>query len=99
MIQKEQMNVDNEEIARKVSSLLYSQNNIALTNKFFWKQSSYFDINSEDIIFICDKACPQINYENGKGGFVSVGNFQRESEFVCFMPQIKQAIQLCDSKI
>jgi hypothetical protein len=62
-----------------VSTILYSQNNVAINNKFFWKQSPYFDISSEDIIFVCDKACSQINHNEGKGGFISVGNYQRES--------------------
>ena len=81
-----------------MSTLLYSQNNIGITNKIYWKQSSYFDISCEDIIFIADKACPQIHQEAGKGGFVSVGNFQRDGEFVFFVPNLK-LIQLCDNKI
>lgn len=66
-------------MVKKVSSMLYSQNNVSLTNKIFWKQSSYFNISSEDLIFIYDKACAQVSYSNGKeGGLISVGNFQRD---------------------
>ena len=37
------------------ANMLYSQNNVALTNKLFWKQSSYFNVSTEDFIFINDK--------------------------------------------
>lgn len=87
-------------MAKKVSSMLYSQNNVAVTNKIFWKQSPYFDISSEDLIFISDKACPQVNHSEGggEGGFISIGDFQRDREFVCFMPHIPNPIQLCENK-
>jgi hypothetical protein len=41
------------------ANMLYSQNNVALTNKLFWKQSSYFNVSTEDFIFINDKVFNQ----------------------------------------
>lgn len=60
-----------------------------MTNKIFWKQSPYFNIHSENIVFLNDSSCNQVRHETGKGGFASVGNFQREGEFICFMPHRK----------
>jgi hypothetical protein len=41
------------------ANMLYSQNNVALTNKCFWRQSAYFNVSSEDFIFLCDKVFHQ----------------------------------------
>lgn len=92
LISKEVDNVTSEEMAQKVSNLLYSQSNVSLTNKIFWKQSSYFDVSAEDLMFICDKACLQVNYPNKKGGFVSVGNFHADRDFVSYMPHMDNPI-------
>ena len=68
---------------------------MALCNKIFWKQSEYFNISGNDLLFVCDKSCPQNYYCENENQFISMGNFQRDGDFVAFMPEIKDSIQLC----
>lgn len=64
---------------RKISDFVFSQNNVAISNDTFWKQSDYMDINAESLLFIYDNACPHIQLKNKNGGgIVSVGDFQRD---------------------
>ena len=50
-------------MARRVARMLYSQNNVGICNKFFWKQSEYLDISQDSLLFIADRACEQV-YHN-----------------------------------
>ena len=71
----------------RVYELLSSQNNIGICNKIFWKQGSYFNITRDNLLWISDKACQEAIYEDKKGGLVSIGNFQRDGDFMAFFPK------------
>lgn len=86
LVSKEIDVVNSVDIAKKVYELLSSQNNVGICNKIFWKQSQYFNINKDDLLFINDKACPLATFETIKGGLVSIGNFQRDGDFIAFFP-------------
>ena len=75
-------------MSKKVYDILFSQNNIGLCNKVFWKQSEYLNISKDNLLFISDKACALGAHEVGKGGLASVGNFQRDGDFIALFPEL-----------
>ena len=93
---KEVNQVDLNEMLKKTYELLISQNNVGICNKIFWKQNQYFKISKDDLLFICDKACPLTKHEINKGGLISIGNFQRDGDFVAFFPKLEDRIQICE---
>ena len=78
----------------RVAKMLHSQNNVGLCNNIFWRQSEYMNISAETLIFVSDRACHQIEHTGQNEGFVSVGDFHREGEFVYFAPHLSQPVQL-----
>ena len=95
LISKEIDTVDSKEMTKKVSELLFSQNNIGLCNKVFWKQSQYLNISKDNLLFICDKACALGSYQMGKRGLASIGNFQRDGDFIALFMELENRIQIC----
>ncbi len=78
-------------MAQAVSELIFSQSSTHFCSENYPKQTDYFSLREDTLLFVCDKACPQLEYsQNGrKCKFVSVGNFSRDGEFVYFNPDPK----------
>lgn len=84
-------------MARSLSELLFSQSSAHICTENYPKQTEYFRLRQETVLFVSDKACPQMEHsrDGKKCMFVSVGNFSRQGEFVCYAPKDKKPVQLC----
>lgn len=84
-------------MANSISELLFSQGSTQICGSIYPKQSYYFKIKQDTVLFISDRACPSMecSKDNKKCTFVSVGNFQRDGHFVCYLPKHKKNIELC----
>jgi hypothetical protein len=61
----------------------------------YWEQSSYMDVYGDTVVFSTDIQCPQGKYQVDRtGAFVSVGHFNRDSEFIIYYPNAKNGILL-----
>lgn len=90
-------------MAHTVSELLFSQSSTHFCSEHYPKQADYFNLREETLLFVSDKACPQVecSKDGKKCKFVSVGNFSRDGEFIFYDldPKSKQPIQCCNEKI
>ncbi len=50
-------------MSKKIANLIFSQNNVAVCNDIFWKQSEYFNVSTGCMIVVSDKACPTLSYK------------------------------------
>jgi hypothetical protein len=53
-------------MAKSISELLFSQGSLSVCNEIYPKQHEYFKIRQETILFVSDKACPNLEYSKDK---------------------------------
>jgi hypothetical protein len=97
LLSQEIVKIAPEDMSGKVADLIFSQGTVAIAQDIYWKQNSYFLINSETTVVINDSVAAMGHHKSkGKGGMATTGNFEREGDFLCLMSRAKNFIQFCE---
>lgn len=93
LLSEEVVKIPQAEMVSRVSELIFSQGSIAIGQQFYWPQVDYFNISSETVVVISDNVAEaSMQKSKGKGSMVTIGNFERDGEFLCAMAKSKNPI-------